>query len=60
MICYIAGTFKAGNSIKNPAVTGVVGQRALLRAKVIDFCNVCRSEILTGNSVIVRFHVTSK
>ena len=33
---------------------------ALLPSDVIDFCNVAHSEILAGNSFIVRCHVTSK
>ena len=64
MICYIAGKFEAGNSL-NLAVNGgrrstLVGNSTLLPSDVIDFCSVARSEILAGNSFIVRCHVTSK
>ena len=52
--CYITGNFEAGNSL-NLAVTAVFGQNS--RA---TFCNVACSEILGGNSFIVRCHVTSK
>ena len=36
------------------------GNSALLPSYVIDFCNVARSEVLVGNSFIVRYHITSK
>ena len=51
---YITGNFEAGNSL-NLAVTAVIGQNS----REI-FCNVACSEILGGNSFIVRCHVTSK
>ena len=54
MTCYITGNFEAGNSL-NLAVTLVIGKNS----REI-FCNVACSEILGGNSFIVRCHVTSK
>ena len=50
-ICHIAGNYEAGNSL-NLAVTAVVGQHSW----VAGHC----SEILAGNSFIVRCHVTSR
>ena len=49
----------------NLAVTAVAvqysrGNSTLLPSDVIEFSNVARSEILAGNSFIVRCHVTSK
>ena len=63
VICYIAE-----NSLKTlnlGAMNGssrwtFVGNSALLPSDVKDFCNVACSEILMGNSFIVRCHVTSK
>ena len=37
-----------------------MGNSALLPSYVVDFCNVARSEVLVGNSFIVRYHMTSK
>ena len=59
--CYIAGNFEAGNS---PRCNGArrstfAGNSALLSSDVID-CRVARSEILAGNSFIVRCHVALK
>ena len=52
----MAEHFEAGNSF-NFVVTAAVGQHSVLPSDVIDFCNVARSEILAGNSFIVRCHV---
>ena len=54
----MAENFEAGNSF-NFVVTAVVGQHSVLPSDVIDFCNVARSEILAGNSFIVRCHVVT-
>ena len=64
MNCYIAGNFEAGNTL-NLAVfasrrSTFVGNSAQLPSDVIDFSNVARSDILAGNSFIVRCHVTLK
>ena len=37
-----------------------MGNSALLPSYVIDFCSVACSEVLMGNSFIVRYHITSK
>ena len=65
MICYIAGKFKAGNSKKKPRCNGsrrstFAGNNSLLPSDNIDFCNDSLSEILAGNSFIVRCYVTSR
>ena len=57
MICYRAGNLKACNGGRRSTF---VGDSALLPSDVIDVCNVSRSEVLAGNSFIVRCHVTSK
>ena len=54
----MAEHFEAGNSF-NFVVTAAVGQHSVLPSDVIDFCNVARSEILAGNSFIVRCHVVT-
>ena len=64
MICYIVGNFEADHSL-DLARTAVVDQHSLVTAHCYPltsyiFCNVARSDILTGNSFIVRCHVTSK
>ena len=61
VICYIAGNFEAENSL-NLAVTGVVRQHSwvTVHSYLLMSHNVARSEILSGNSFIVRCHVTSK
>ena len=61
MICYIAGNFEAENSL-NLAARAVVGQHSwvTVHCYLLTSHNVARSEILTGNSFIVRCHVTSK
>ena len=57
------GNVESGNSI-NLAVTAVVGHHSRGTCTVTlwrhRFCNVGRSEILAGNSFIVRFHETWK
>ena len=64
MICYIAGKFEAGNSLNLAVNSGrrstLVDNGTLLPSDVIDFADVARSEILAGNSFIVRCHVSSK
>ena len=58
LIYYLAENLEAGNSF-NFVVTAVVSQHSVLPSDVIDFCNVSRSEILAGNSFIVRSHVVT-
>ena len=59
LIYYIAGNFETGNSF-NFVVIAVVGQHSVLPCNVHRFfCNVARSEILAGNSFIVRCHVVT-
>ena len=58
LIYYLAENLEAGNSF-NFVVTAVVGQHSVLPSDVIDFYNVSRSEILAGNSFIVRSHVVT-
>ena len=59
----MARNFEAGNSF-NLAVTAVVSQHSRVTVECYPLtskiCNVVRSEILAGNSFIVRCHVTSK
>ena len=64
VICYIAGNFEAGNSL-NLAVWAVISQHSRVTLYCYPltsqiFCNVACSEILAGNSFIVRCHMTSK
>ena len=54
----MAENVETANSF-NFVVTAVVGQHSVLPSDVIDFCNVARSEILAGNSFIVRCHVVT-
>ena len=64
--CYIAGNFEAWNSL-NLAVTAGYHLSTFVGIKHCTatlwyhrFCNVACSEILVGNSFIVRCHVTLK
>ena len=59
MICYIAGNFEAGNSL-NLAVTAAVSEQWTVTLWRPRFCDDAHSEILGGNSFIVRGHLTSK
>ena len=58
MICYIAEISKL-DFIK-PRCNGGRPSTFAGNSDVIGFGNVARSEIVTGNSFIVRRHVTSK